>query len=347
MLRTLHIFNPWHDEALAAHSSSYMPTLSARRLGVALGELPRWWMQPEDVCLKLPESMKPDETTAPDWKLFDRIEPWGWNLFLVRMLRQIGAPSHLLPDDDQLDRWRTLSSRQTGIDLLRHLNAEPLPPGVIRGESRWCTSWSEVEALLKRYPEGVMLKQPWSSSGRGVFSTRGGQEKVAEARARRCMARQGGIEVQPWYRRLADGALEFWIDDLGKVSFMGFSLFSTAENGTYSGHLVARSGELRKRFLDQWKTSYPGLSSIDLSESLAQLVERLRKGLCLLLARRYSGPLGIDVLFTPEGLHPCIELNLRRTMGHVALLMADRLASSELPSTLTVGLNGWSLKRLS
>ena len=40
---------------------------------------------------------------------------------------------------------------------------------------------------------------------------------------------------------------------------------------------------------------------------------------------KYQGPLGVDMMIVAgaEGqgflLHPCVEINLRRTMGHVAL----------------------------
>ena len=34
----------------------------------------------------------------------------------------------------------------------------------------------------------------------------------------------------------------------------------------------------------------------------------------------YEGPFGIDMMIVKGGLlHPCVEINLRRTMGHVAL----------------------------
>ena len=36
----------------------------------------------------------------------------------------------------------------------------------------------------------------------------------------------------------------------------------------------------------------------------------------------YVGPFGIDMMATKEGLHPCVEINLRRTMGHVALAIS-------------------------
>ena len=44
------------------------------------------------------------------------------------------------------------------------------------------------------------------------------------------------------------------------------------------------------------------------------------------IAARYEGPLGVDMMLvkTAQGimLHPCIEVNLRRTMGYVALDVA-------------------------
>lgn len=348
MLRTLHLFNPWHDEALAVHRPHHIPTLASRRLAAALGDLPRWWMPPEDVCLVFPPSMLPEDATPPDWDTVGRIEPWGWDICLVQMLRRIGAPDRLLPTVGQLDRLRALSSRKTGVGLLEWLNGQRLPPGVLPGESRWCTSWSEVAEVLAQHPDGAMLKQPWSSSGRGVFSNRGGQNAVAEARARRCLHRQGGIEVQRWYRREADGALEFGSCESGRVEFVGCSLFSTAENGAYAGHLVDKADALKMRFLQTWRqTSADALPASVLERSLNDLIALLSEGLQRLIGGAYVGDLGVDVLFTPEGLHPCIEINLRRTMGHVALRMGERLPESDLPAVLTVGLEGCMLKPLS
>ena len=35
----------------------------------------------------------------------------------------------------------------------------------------------------------------------------------------------------------------------------------------------------------------------------------------------YQGPFGVDMMIAEEQLHPCVEINLRRTMGHVALAL--------------------------
>jgi hypothetical protein len=55
----------------------------------------------------------------------------------------------------------------------------------------------------------------------------------------------------------------------------------------------------------------------------------------------YEGPFGIDMMIVASNdgclLHPCIEINLRRTMGHVALsLMPD---DDELVRVMRIELN--------
>ena len=61
------------------------------------------------------------------------------------------------------------------------------------------------------------------------------------------------------------------------------------------------------------------------------------------IAARYEGPLGVGMMLVKMAqgimLHPCIEVNLRRTMGYVALDVAR--AEYDLPSVLRP-LFGWS-----
>ena len=111
----LHIFNPSHDEALAAHTAHYCPSRPARRLAHALAELPRLWAAAGDVCLHLPESGGTEGVEIPDWAAVERIEPWGWDRHLVGLLRRLGAPERLLPDDERLCALRRMSSREMGV----------------------------------------------------------------------------------------------------------------------------------------------------------------------------------------------------------------------------------------
>lgn len=45
----------------------------------------------------------------------------------------------------------------------------------------------------------------------------------------------------------------------------------------------------------------------------------------------YSGPFGIDMMVLNGGkIHPCVELNLRGTMGHVALDLTQKITEKQI-----------------
>ena len=58
MCLTLHLFNPWHDDALAAGSPYYNPSRFAARMSRALAALPAWWAAEGDViaCAEAPDA---------------------------------------------------------------------------------------------------------------------------------------------------------------------------------------------------------------------------------------------------------------------------------------------------
>jgi hypothetical protein len=139
---------------------------------------------------------------------------------------------------------------------------------------------------------------------------------MQEGWIRNVIASQGSVMVEPYYNKVKDFGMEFLADGEGKVSYLGLSLFQTA-NGAYSGNILAT---------ETFKTQSIGRY---VSTSLLVLV---RDRLCYILSLPfkdygYSGPLGVDMMIVrDEGgrllLHPCVEINLRRTMGHVALSLS-------------------------
>lgn len=109
--------------------------------------------------------------------------------------------------------------------------------------------------------------------------------------------------------------MEFEVDAAGKVHYLGLSLFHT-KNGAYTGNLLAT--EEAKREL---MARYLPLELLD--EVRQRIIDNVQLG-------DYQGPFGIDMMVvncqfsivnSQLLLHPCVELNLRRTMGHVALTM--------------------------
>lgn len=303
---TVHIYNPSHDEALACDLVNYCPSAAARHTAGAFWDVARHWATPGDFILHLPPDGSLRGVAVPEWSEVERIEPWGWDRHIVGVLRRLGAPDRLLPTDAQLDTIRRLSSRQTAVRMLEVLRSEPLPAGVIAADSRWCTTADSVAVAIAAFGGIAMLKQPWSCSGRGVWRS---DAHVADSRIAKTLREQGAVEVEPLYTRIADFAMEFWSDGEDRVRYEGLSLFATHEGGGYAGNVVAPQPQLIDRL------------GVDPS-LLALLSARLEAVLGDLLAADYRGPLGVDMMLTPDGIHPCIEVNLRNTMGRVALFQA-------------------------
>lgn len=345
---TLYLFNPSHDEALAAGSPYYYPSTIARRLEVEWGALPALWATSADAvwlpdALPLPEGLAPGQVdwqhgvrfvhrrqlTTAFWQQVDRIEPWGWDPLVRHKLRKAGAPEHLLPGDAQLQQIATLSSRETTARLLPQLLHQLRAKGVHTvGESVIARSAESVDQYLQQW-QGAMAKALWSCSGRGVFRVANPPTASEHGRLQRLLREQGGLELEPYYSGMLDFALEFEVQPAGKVLYCGLSVFGTNASGAYRGNRVAPQSVLEAEVC----------SALGSRHAYEEAVQACLSLLPSLLGNGYVGPLGIDmmVVATPYGpaLLPCVELNLRRTMGHVSLNVVKlTLKAAELPMWL-------------
>lgn len=325
-MTTLHIFNPSHDEALASGSPYYTPARAARRLATDLSALPAWRAADGDTVLldeatpAVPEGpvrrgvrfARRKDLSAEFWKRIGRIAPWGWDARLVHGLRRLGAPERLLPSASELEAIRRLSARSTAVRLLEAVRTD-VP--ATAGTSRWCTDETETWRTVEQYG-AAMLKAPWSSSGRGVFRADTTPDEGTRRRVARILLTQGGIEVEPFYRKTADLAMEFVATDYG-VRTEGLSLFRTTATGGYTGNVVADERTLRD----------------SIGQAFLPVLDDVCRSLCrhlAVIADGYRGPMGVDMMTvrTDDGdmaLHPCVELNLRDTMGRVALSLRPLL----------------------
>ena len=167
----------------------------------------------------------------------------------------------------------------------------------------------------------IVLKAPWSSSGRGVRFVEGELNVYHERWVSNVIDRQGCIVAEPYYNKVKDFGMEFESDGQGRVRYLGLSLFHTT-NGAYTGNVLADEEEkksviyhyLSERFVEKVK------------EKIECILGEVFRG-------KYRGPLGVDMMIVAgEGgqgflLHPCVEINLRRTMGHVALELSKYCSS--------------------
>lgn len=293
MGNTLYIFNPENDMALADGHAGYTPPARIRQMRRELWWLPQWWAAEDDIVWNGEDRLQvPDDTT---------IRPWGWSAAICHQLRQAGVQESLLPSPRKLEQLRQLSHRQTAVALLQELREQLPLDGHLAGESVLCHTKEEVEDAVNSYGE-AMLKQPWSSSGRGLRKVSPADLLSGE--------RGESVVVERFLHKVCDFALEFWLDGRGGVEYRGLSLFYTNDKGAYLGNWVAPEGQKL-----QWLTQY--IPPQYLVEIRRWWEERLRHF-------DYEGPVGIDMMLAREGICPCIEVNWRWTMGLVSCLVAEQ-----------------------
>lgn len=315
---TLHIFNPEHDIALASNLERFTPPHAARELRADLGFLPALWARDGDMVLVddvegAIESVRHLKkyvhevafVTPEDLSKISQcgISVWGWDAALRFSLIKSGIDERSLPTSATISKIRETSNRRWAAEHLLPFLTEG--SDMLTGSSRYVTSLSELEAA----PTPYVLKAPWSSSGRGIRYV-GTLNTQTRNWASNIIKHQGGIMIEPYYNKVKDFALEF--RSTGEcVKFAGLSLFDTS-NGAYTGNIIASEHDKR-----QMIGKYISTELIDfLADKAAALLSEGIGGF-------YSGPLGIDMMIVAEGgklkVHPCVELNLRRTMGFAAL----------------------------
>lgn len=355
---TLHIFNPDHDLALASGLENFTAPHAGSQLRHDLGWLPALWADEEhyilvdDVATAL-KRVRHRPVRCHHFVSYQqlaslavtRIEPWGWNAALCAQLRRHGLQElegcgmwknergnrreERGEKNDWLDVIRELSHRRTAAQLLPLLQTE----GTV-GEATECTTMEEVQALVNKYGKAV-LKAPWSSSGRGVRfvsfepseaygsneiyeHTGFWRDKNMDGWLHNILLRQGSVMVEPCFTKVKDFGMEFYSDGAGHVNYLGLSLFHTS-NGAYTGNIIATEQAKRE-----------ALSHYIPTPLLDQTQEHICQILGDVFKNKYQGPFGIDMMVvkslnnqqsTPNTLHPCVEINLRRTMGHVALAL--------------------------
>lgn len=337
----LYLFNPSHDEALAADSPYYYPTKIARHLAVEWALLPGLWAEPGD-CVLLADEVTDEhlrEACGPwcdgvrllrhhdlntrFWHEVEVVEPWGWDALVRMQLQKAGAPQQLLPSDERMERIRELSSRQTTFrvlpEMVRRLNGKGIPAV---GESRIVKTFDEADCLLQEW-EKVMVKSLWSCSGRGVFKVSQIWKNSERGRLNKLLREQGAVEMQPFHEGVFDFALEFSIDAEGRMTYLGPSLFRTNPLGGYSGNVIIPVAQLEEHIAAQMGGSF----------AFERLVETCVEVFPPVFIGQYTGPFGVDMMMVRVGeevkIFPCVEVNVRRTMGHVALNLIKRKLKEE------------------
>ena len=318
----VYLFNPEHDLALAHGEHNYTAPPFARRFRYDLRLLPAWLAMPGSY-IAVPDDAPIDDDRrclhdhqldvipVPISQIADlgacRIHPWGWDAALRYQLMQVGVSADYLPTDEQLEWIRRLSHRRMTIAVHQALgNAFSEPPVELNTQEA-------VNAFLLAHP-GCYLKMPWSGSGKGIYRVIDPQHDNHVPRwIAGALKRQGSLLCEVGLDRVQDFAIECECRN-GKVMLTGYSVFDSDFHSQFGTGRVAPMEELHELLLGM----YP-----DLDPVIGQTLMAIEK----LIAPHYNGPLGVDMmLYRDNGriaLNPCVEINLRMTMGMVTAAMGN------------------------
>lgn len=319
------IFNPEHDMALASGLVNFTPPRAGRLLRHDLCFLPAIWAEKEDAVLvddvdyawkqyKITTLNKP--CNFINYNELSRMaslgndmefEPWGWDMPVREQLVKCNVPMSSLPDNDYLNNIKKISHRGWC--------AKNLLPTLTKihntiGNAKIGHNMEELKIYLSAY-HSIIVKSPWSCSGRGVRRVDNNSYKQLEGWLNNVIKHQGCVLMEPYYEKSMDFGMEFVCNGRGNIEYRGLSLFM-ASNGAYIGNIIANE-----------KTKEDIIARYVQLSSLQEIRQSIMTVLTPLLGNTYHGPFGIDMMIVNCNdkilVHPCVELNLRMTMGHVAL----------------------------
>ena len=297
------LFNPEHDYALAHGGPYYMPPVSVRNIALHLQFIPLIWSRKGDFILGADNEIFNSEDLSQIslnecYPFIDKIIPWGWDAATRFRLESIGFAKSLLPGLDFLDMVRRLSHRRISIKCNEYLDSPLIPKEIF--------NVNEAEEFVASHP-GCYFKLPWSSGGRGVLATAELNSDQIREWILGALRRQGSVMAEPFINRVIDFS-SLWKISESQTFFEGLSISLSDGRGKYKGNLFGPQVEIFNYVKK------------NCDKKISPILKRQKEFIGQYISPYYQGEMGIDMIIGQDKeIYPCVEINLRRTMGHVAL----------------------------
>lgn len=333
----VHWYNPNAESHAAAAQSGgvFQPNKMEAAIEQDLEMLCLAWCRKDDIALlrvlpgnahlaylkeagfDLPEVM---EAGSLSGRKLGGLRPWAWSPDASEKLKPLAneiSPS--LPWQWRGDFPQWWLSKEAGWRLNEMLKRS--------GEEHGCfckdleSAVTAVEATLKH--GDVLLKSAFACAGRGHRKVRAGDDYMPWLKKR--LAREGGVAVEPWLERELDFSALYEMREGGRVDFIGMTEMENDAKGCYLGTTVH----------PKWGN---GLSA-EISSFLfrdAKINEVYGEGIpaaLKVMLKGYMGPVGVDAMVARRqdgslGIRYVVELNVRMTMGRVAMEIARKRTSA-------------------
>ncbi len=314
----LHIANTNFEDEIATDSPVNFPAIiESHPIYLQLQFLPLLYGNKEDLVYA---------TAMPDEDYFDRLR----NL-------QIESPklARQPPKNAEIESWGASPSIEAWAqlhhliyenppwDIIREVNSKafsftnaPLLPG-----ATLLYNWEELLTWCRQISGKKILKTCFGVSGRGHFHLKAIDDPALSELTKREWNAGRPLIAEPWVERCLDFSTQWYLERGGTYNYIGFTLCQNDIRGHYRGTVAGDSNKFPEHCLG------------DLSSLFAVHLEKAEILLRMMRLKGYFGHIGFDAMIYRNGeqrlLHPIVEINARKTMGWVALILRNRHFSEQ------------------
>ncbi|WP_167619943.1 hypothetical protein [Maribellus sediminis] len=341
----IYLFNPTCEYAVASGNASWQPNRLLQKMEADLEVLPIFLARSKDYVLvekrpsenylallkncgiEVPHFMERKTLHAASSSIqkYSKLKPWGWSPAAHKLLQPLKVHCSEAFQNSPVFNWqqeyRNYYSKEFSRDILLKLLSEfPDEDYILTSNTgQVCSSKFDFEKALLKWGK-IMVKAPWSSSGRGLQAVTKTpvHEKVWE-KLLGIVKEQGFAMVEPHLDKQLDIAFQFEVEK-GNISYLGISNFIADKKGQYQGNHLN------------------GLPN-GLDEDLREFVKKVSKKIIAALhkvlsvselAKIYEGNFGVDALIFKDSagslkINPCLEINVRQNMGLLSLQLEKLL----------------------
>jgi len=339
-LPNIFLFNPTCEYAIANGTGSWQPNRILQKMEADLASLPLFFAQKNDkvivnelpsesylnhlhkIGIQTPEFiLKKDVISGNTNYRIDKLLPWGWSPAAHKLLATIKANCSAEFKSSPVFNWETeykdFYSKKFAREILHEIISKyPFEHFIDKSQlTEICTSKEGFETLMEKWGK-LMVKAPWSSSGRGLQPIRYKPiHPKVWAKILAMVKDQGYTIVEPYLNKVIDLAFQFELKK-GEIRYLGISNFSTDYKGQYNGNSLNGLPDSLEQNVKEFIERVPSLV-------INPLIEILESSS---FANNYEGCFGVDTLIFRDNVgelkvNPCLEINVRHNMGLLCLTL--------------------------
>jgi hypothetical protein len=361
----IHYFNPGHETAVLNASEYYHPPAHVTKMQTDLAFLPAWYASDGDFVFTLDDEAASKVCFSVIARAIAQINPskindidcfaslamtrcrfsgqtsvqnsvvdlWGISPQSIRFFENLNERLKL---SLVIPRWKEeflfLGSRFASqkvltelLDRIPEIEKELLP--------QFFSDIEDIEKEISQSQERLLVKSPYSSSGRGLVWLPPGKLAQSERQILGGMLKkQKQVSVEKALNKFMDFSMHFEITEQGETGFSGYSIFQTNGKGAYEKSRLAGQGYLEKQIT--------GLIDAGL---LLQTRNALSEIIREMYSPYYTGVIGVDMLIYKTGdsyrLYPCVEINMRKSMGYLAIRLVEKYLHPDSQGEFSIDYN--------